>query len=49
LLWTAPEHLRAPHPGQFGTREGDVYSFSIVVQEVVLRGPPFFMLHISAD
>ncbi|XP_060792569.1 retinal guanylyl cyclase 2-like isoform X1 [Neoarius graeffei] len=49
LLWTAPEHLRTPHPGQFGSYEGDVYSFSIIVQEVVLREPPFFMLHMPAE
>ncbi|XP_062867316.1 retinal guanylyl cyclase 2-like [Trichomycterus rosablanca] len=49
LLWTAPEHLRTPHPGLFGSYEGDVYSFSIIVQEVVLRGPPFFMLHMPAE
>ncbi|XP_046724137.1 retinal guanylyl cyclase 2-like [Silurus meridionalis] len=49
LLWTAPEHLRSPYPGHFSTYEGDVYSFSIIVQEVVLRGPPFFMLHVPAE
>ncbi|KAG7321171.1 hypothetical protein KOW79_015586 [Hemibagrus wyckioides] len=49
LLWTAPEHLRTPHPGHSGSYEGDVYSFSIIVQEVVLRGPPFFMLHMPAE
>ncbi|XP_076836964.1 retinal guanylyl cyclase 2-like [Brachyhypopomus gauderio] len=49
LLWTAPELLRAAHPGWCGTHEGDVYSASIIMQEVVLRGPPFFMLHMPAD
>uniref|UniRef100_A0A8B9L9R8 Guanylate cyclase n=1 Tax=Astyanax mexicanus TaxID=7994 RepID=A0A8B9L9R8_ASTMX len=49
LLWTAPELLRASHPGQAATPEGDVYSLSIIMQEVVLRGPPFFMLHLSAE
>ncbi|KAK3555354.1 hypothetical protein QTP86_014943 [Hemibagrus guttatus] len=49
LLWTAPEHLRTLNPGQSGSYEGDVYSFSIIVQEVVLRGPPFFMLHTPAE
>ncbi|XP_072517568.1 retinal guanylyl cyclase 2-like [Salminus brasiliensis] len=49
LLWTAPELLRTSHPGHSGTPEGDVYSFSIIMQEVVLRGPPFFMLHLPAE
>ncbi|XP_030649132.1 retinal guanylyl cyclase 2-like [Chanos chanos] len=49
LLWTAPEILRGPCPSQNGTQKGDVYSFSIIVQEVVLRSPPFFMLSLSPD
>ncbi|KAL7853519.1 hypothetical protein AOLI_G00203630 [Acnodon oligacanthus] len=49
LLWTAPELLRTSHPGLSGTNEGDVYSFSIIMQEVVLRGPPFFMLHMPVE
>uniref|UniRef100_A0A8C7UDJ6 Guanylate cyclase n=1 Tax=Oncorhynchus mykiss TaxID=8022 RepID=A0A8C7UDJ6_ONCMY len=49
LLWTAPEILRSPHPGLCGTQLGDVYSFAIIMQEVVLRGPPFCMLDLSAE
>ncbi|XP_066537153.1 retinal guanylyl cyclase 2 [Hoplias malabaricus] len=48
LVWTAPEILRGPFPGLIGTLPGDVYSFSIVMQEVVVRGPPFCMLEQSA-
>lgn len=49
LLWTAPEILRVPgQPGLYGTLTGDVYSFAIVMQEVVIRGPPFCMLDLSA-
>lgn len=49
LLWTAPEILRMPgQPGFYGTLPGDVYSFAIVMQEVVIRGPPFCMLDLSA-
>lgn len=49
LLWTAPEILRIPgHPGLYGTLPGDVYSFAIVMQEVVIRGPPFCMMDMSA-
>ncbi|OQV18948.1 Atrial natriuretic peptide receptor 1 [Hypsibius exemplaris] len=40
LLWRAPEHLRAPMPPK-GTKLGDVYSFGIIVQEVILRCEPF--------
>ncbi|XP_051918339.1 retinal guanylyl cyclase 2 isoform X2 [Hippocampus zosterae] len=48
LLWTAPELLRGPQPGLHGTLAGDVYSFAIIMQEVVIRGPPFCMLYLSA-
>ncbi|KAJ8348479.1 hypothetical protein SKAU_G00270680 [Synaphobranchus kaupii] len=48
LLWTAPELLRGLTPGVSGSMAGDVYSFSIIVQEVVFRGPPFCMLGLSA-
>ncbi|XP_055356097.1 atrial natriuretic peptide receptor 1-like isoform X3 [Paramacrobiotus metropolitanus] len=40
LLWRAPEHLRAPMPPK-GTKAGDVYSFGIIVQEIILRCEPF--------
>ncbi|XP_030635513.1 retinal guanylyl cyclase 2 [Chanos chanos] len=49
LLWTAPEILHHPYPGLYGTFQGDVYSFSIVVQEVAMRGPPFCMFEESAE
>ncbi|XP_067435924.1 retinal guanylyl cyclase 2 isoform X1 [Thunnus thynnus] len=48
MLWTAPEILRSGHPGLLGTLPGDVYSFAIIMQEVVIRGPPFCMLDLSA-
>lgn len=47
LLWTAPEILRGSFPGLKGSLSGDVYSFSIIMQEVVVRGPPFCMLELS--
>ncbi|XP_077197363.1 retinal guanylyl cyclase 2-like [Paroedura picta] len=49
LFWTAPELLRDPATFPKGTLKGDVYSFAIVIQEVILRGPPYCMLQISAE
>ncbi|XP_002733692.2 atrial natriuretic peptide receptor 1-like [Saccoglossus kowalevskii] len=43
LLWTAPEHLRFTSPGYYGTPEGDVYSFGIILSEIATRGGPFSM------
>lgn len=50
LLWTAPELLRNTK-GHYkhGTQAGDVYSFGIIMQEVVVRGEPYCMLSLSAD
>jgi len=43
MLWTAPELLRIPPEEQpmYGTREGDVYSFGIIMQEIALRDEPY--------
>nr|XP_027206248.1 atrial natriuretic peptide receptor 1-like [Dermatophagoides pteronyssinus] len=41
LLWTAPEHLRQRRPDLHGSPKGDVYSFSIVLQEIITRSGPF--------
>ncbi|XP_078694731.1 retinal guanylyl cyclase 2-like [Branchiostoma floridae x Branchiostoma belcheri] len=49
LLWTAPELLRDPVLRKAGTQKGDVYSFAIICQEIILRGPPFCMLSLSAQ
>uniref|UniRef100_A0A670HRB6 Guanylate cyclase n=1 Tax=Podarcis muralis TaxID=64176 RepID=A0A670HRB6_PODMU len=49
LLWTAPEILRNPAMSPKGTIKGDVYSFAIILQEVVLRGPPYCMSEMSAE
>ncbi|KAL4631710.1 retinal guanylyl cyclase 2-like [Arapaima gigas] len=49
LLWTAPEILRGPNPGLTGSLQGDIYSFAIVMQEVVMCGSPFCMLDQSAE
>ncbi|XP_034239013.1 uncharacterized protein LOC117643935 [Thrips palmi] len=49
LLWTAPELLRDEALRRKGTQPGDVYSFSIVMQEVVLRGEPFCVLQLKPE
>uniref|UniRef100_A0A8C1TX68 Guanylate cyclase n=1 Tax=Cyprinus carpio TaxID=7962 RepID=A0A8C1TX68_CYPCA len=36
-LWTAPEHMRV----QGISQKGDVYSFAIISQEIILRKSPF--------
>ncbi|KAL2094905.1 hypothetical protein ACEWY4_009624 [Coilia grayii] len=42
LLWTAPEMLR--DPSRAATHSADVYSTSIIMQEVISRCSPFCML-----
>uniref|UniRef100_A0A667Z1N3 Guanylate cyclase n=1 Tax=Myripristis murdjan TaxID=586833 RepID=A0A667Z1N3_9TELE len=44
LLWTAPELLRNASLRRRGTFRGDVYSFSIIMQEIISRCAPFCML-----
>ncbi|XP_070799780.1 retinal guanylyl cyclase 2-like [Pituophis catenifer annectens] len=49
LLWTAPELLREPEVNPKGTSQGDVFSFAIILQEVILRGPPYCMMELTAE
>ncbi|KAJ3591128.1 hypothetical protein NHX12_009075 [Muraenolepis orangiensis] len=49
LFWTAPEFLRDPESSRRGTCKGDVYSFAIILQEVVVRGPPYCMLGLPPE
>uniref|UniRef100_A0A667ZXS4 Guanylate cyclase n=1 Tax=Myripristis murdjan TaxID=586833 RepID=A0A667ZXS4_9TELE len=46
LLWTAPELLRNPIRG--GTFAGDVFSFGIIIQEVISRTLPYAMMDMPA-
>lgn len=41
LFWTAPEHLRARDPLRSGSKKGDIYSFAIILQEIITRSGPF--------
>lgn len=41
LLWRAPELLRDPSPPPRGTQKGDVYSFAIVLYEIIGRQGPW--------
>jgi len=42
-LWTAPELLRMTTRPINGTQKGDVYSFAIIMQEIVFRSAPYFI------
>ena len=41
MLWTAPELLRMDTIPVNGTPAGDVYSFAIILQEILFRTEPF--------
>ncbi|CAG5097745.1 Similar to Npr1: Atrial natriuretic peptide receptor 1 (Rattus norvegicus) [Cotesia congregata] len=42
LLWIAPELLpQTVLPGSAATQKGDVYSFAIILEEIILRGGPY--------
>ncbi|CAN8013663.1 unnamed protein product, partial [Ixodes persulcatus] len=41
LFWTAPEFLRMKEPRLQGSQKGDIYSFAIILQEVITRSGPY--------
>jgi guanylate cyclase 2F len=53
LLWMSPEHVRTSIIKNdvatviTSSSAGDVYSFGIIMQEVILRGPPYCMLDLT--
>jgi len=48
LLWTAPELLREHNPPTNGTQKGDIYSFGIILQEIITQSEPFAMHELDA-
>ncbi|KAK8406870.1 hypothetical protein O3P69_007431 [Scylla paramamosain] len=42
-LWTAPEILRNPNPPAEGTQKADVYSFAVIVHEIIYRMGAFYV------
>uniref|UniRef100_A0A672RSG5 Guanylate cyclase n=1 Tax=Sinocyclocheilus grahami TaxID=75366 RepID=A0A672RSG5_SINGR len=48
-FWTAPEILRDPKLKKMGMFAADVYSFSIIMQEVISRCAPFCMLDMPPE
>ena len=54
LLWTAPEHLRQTTIRDqvvlsIGSQSGDIYSFGIIMQEIIVRGTPFCMMGLTDE
>ncbi|GAV08190.1 hypothetical protein RvY_17920 [Ramazzottius varieornatus] len=47
-LWRAPEHLRERMPPS-GSQKGDIYSFAIIVQQILLQSDPFKMGKLSEN
>jgi len=42
MLWVAPELLPLTLvPGNPATQKGDVYSFAIILEEIIVRGGPY--------
>ena len=42
-LWAAPELLRMTTRPINGTQKADVYSFAIILQEIMFRTEPYFL------
>ncbi|XP_064615854.1 retinal guanylyl cyclase 2-like [Liolophura sinensis] len=49
LLWTSPDLLRDPVLIQRGNEKGDVFSFAIIMQEVILRSSPYSTTGLSHE
>lgn len=49
MLWTAPEFLRMDKPPVAGNEKGDVYSFSIILQELFDLEKPYWRESLPAE
>ena len=49
LLWSSPEIIRDPHAPVQGTQKDDVYSFSIILHEIIYRRGLFAMNETSVS
>ncbi|GFR89973.1 guanylate cyclase [Elysia marginata] len=47
FLWTAPELLRMEKPPLGGTQKGDIYSFAVVLYEILNRNGPYGDCHLT--
>ena len=47
LLWTAPELLRQQSPPPYGSQPGDVFSFAIILQELLFHTSPYFSTELT--
>ncbi len=48
-LWKSPELLRLTNPPARGTQKGDVYSFGIVLFEIIGRNGPWGVTSLSNE
>lgn len=48
-LWRSPELLRITNPPARGTQKGDVYSFGIVLFEIIGRNGPWGVTNLSNE
>ncbi|XP_022248664.1 atrial natriuretic peptide receptor 1-like [Limulus polyphemus] len=48
-FWASPEQLRERYPDMHGSQKGDVYSFAIILQEVVTRSEPYSTSSTDSD
>ncbi|CAK1595787.1 unnamed protein product [Parnassius mnemosyne] len=49
MLWRAPELLRDPNPPPWGSQKGDVYSFGIILYEILGRSGPWGDTNLTND